>query len=134
MWGVTLLCVGECMGRFFIQICHHRFSETIIPIEIGKLHAATSCSLLQQPASALYPPSPQLPESQVPSPGAAGRPWTPLLPVGAVPQQAVTTLFLLCNICCPAGAPGCPLCSTVLLMDPAAAEFRKMIDCRPLMR
>ena len=98
---------------------------------IGKFQAATRCSLLQQPS--LSPAAaPHLPKSPSPKsrrPGGRGRrvarwccapTWSPSLIYARLPQHT--------------GAPGCPLCSTVLLTDPAAAEFWKLGVCRFLTR
>ena len=88
------------------------------PIAIGKFLAATSC--VATFSSPLYP---QLPISPTPksrrpgSRGAAGSRW-------CCTSSPVTTL-----LCYPTGAPGCPLCATVLLTDSLAAVLWKLIGC-----
>ena len=102
-----------------ILIC--RFSETI-PIAIGKFLAATSCSYLQQPSLS---PSPQLPKSQVPSPGGPEA-VDAVVPAGSrwCTSSMVTTL-----LCCPTESTGCPMCPTGVLIDPVAAVLLDLIGC-----
>ena len=103
-----------------------------------KFLATTRCSLIQQPSLS---PSPQAPKSQVQQ--EARRPWTPWTPWCSLVRCPNRHESMMVNIThhsfMPShsqvtGAPGCRLCSTVLLTDPAAAEFLVLSGCRSLMR
>ena len=59
------------------------------------------------------------------------RPWMTLLVplIGAGRHYMITPLFYMLYITPTVAPSDCPLCSTVQLIDPAAAEFWKLTGC-----
>ena len=109
------------------MILLYRSSETI-PIAIILLGSVSGSYKLQfviaSSAPSIPERSPSIPQPTPESRMEAGRPcWTPLVPfVGAghhINHHGHRSFYALPQ----AGASGCRLCSKVLLIDPAAAEF-----------
>ena len=89
---------------------------------------------LQLPSAALSIPSspaPQLPKSQVPSPGV---PEAVDAVVPAGPRWCCTSSMVITLLCCPTGSTGCPLCPTGVLVDPVAAVLLDLIGCSFVLR